>query len=226
MFKILCDQTRLVKKIEIIMDNREPTEIMDMLKNMGADVTVKQLELGDFLVSKKTVIERKTKQDFEQSIIDQRLFRQLNNLTQWYDNVIVILEGTEPYMRLRKEAIRGAYAAIITDFKCSLFFTRNKRATSEIVYAMAKHEQLAKKITLTVMGKRKRISMSDRQRAIIEALPMIGPQLTLNLLNHFKSVSKILNADIEQLMQVEGIGKIKARQIIHIINKEYGEGSE
>jgi len=210
-----------VETIKIIVDHREPDEIINQLQNLGAVVSVKQIELGDYLTSERTVIERKSKQDFEQSIINQRLFRQMNNLKEWYDNVIIIVEGAEPYLRLRYDAILGAYASIITDFHCSLFFTRDKDGTAGMVYAIAKHEQIAKKQPLNIVGKRKRFTLSEHQRAVIESLPKIGPQLAISLLNHFKSIKSIANANVKELMEVPGVGRKKAEEIVRVIHNRF-----
>ncbi|MCD6227770.1 hypothetical protein J7J90_04740 [Candidatus Micrarchaeota archaeon] len=210
-----------MENVTIIADHREPDEIINELRNLSADVIVKQIELGDYLTSERTVIERKSKHDFEQSIIDQRLFRQMNNLNEWYENVIIIVEGTEPYLRLHRDAILGAYASIITDFHCSLFFTRNKIGTAEMIYAIAKHEQFAKRYPLNIIGKRKRFTLSEHQRAVIESLPKIGPQLAITLLKHFGSIDNIANATVDDLMKVKGIGKKKAEEIVKIMHVKF-----
>ena len=44
-----------------------------------------------------------------------------------------------------------------------------------------------------------------------------------SLLKHFKSVKRIANADVKELMEVEKIGKKKATQIHGVINSEYEE---
>ncbi|MCC7570968.1 hypothetical protein KO465_06530 [Candidatus Micrarchaeota archaeon] len=211
-----------METINIIADHREPKKILEKLEAIGSDVIIKQLELGDYLTSEKTVIERKTRQDFEQSIMNQRLFRQMSNLKENFENVIIIVEGTEPYLRLKNGSILGTYATIITDFHCSLFFTRNHDATAEMVYAIAKHEQIAKKRPLSIRGKRKRFTLSDNQKAMVEALPKIGPRLAVTLLEHFGSVEKVLNADVKELIKVEGVGKKKAEEIVKVIRTEYG----
>ncbi|MCK4406279.1 MAG: hypothetical protein KAV44_01250 [Bacteroidales bacterium] len=39
-------------------------------------------------------------------------------------------------------------------------------------------------------------------------------------IEYFRSIDKIINADPEELMLVEGIGKVKARKIKEFIRKE------
>src|SRR3989344_5715391 len=124
------------KKPLIAVDHREPDEICDSLEAMGAEIEIKQLELGDYQLSDRLVVERKTRQDFEASIIDGRLFSQIADLSSAVQRVVLIVEGNPPSdSRLSKPALLGAYSSIISDFGCAIFFTRSPQATAEMVHA-------------------------------------------------------------------------------------------
>ena len=58
-------------------------------------LTLKNLEVGDYVISDRVAIERKTAQDFVASIIDpeRNLFRQLTDLSRTYERPVLILEG-------------------------------------------------------------------------------------------------------------------------------------
>ncbi len=58
--------------IEIYADHRETKSgIPSALEDLGAEVIVKTLEVGDYHVSDDVIIERKTTSDFIHSIIDE-----------------------------------------------------------------------------------------------------------------------------------------------------------
>lgn len=59
------------------------------------------------------------------------------------------------------------------------------------------------------------------QEYIIESLPGVGPTIAKNLLNKFKNVKNIFNASEEELIEVDKIGKIKAKEIKKIIDEHY-----
>ncbi len=61
----------------------------------------------------------------------------------------------------------------------------------------------------------------EQQLFIIESLPNIGPVNAKNLLKHFGSVEKVLNASEAQLQDVEGIGKKTAKDIRKVIESKY-----
>ncbi len=208
-------------KAKIFIDNRESEAFDGLFRSYNADVERKQLEVGDFVCSDRCIVERKTRDDFEASIIDGRLFRQLPNLTANYMRVVIIVEGEVNAERIRKEALLGAYATLITDFGVGLFFTRNVEKTAELVYAIAKHEQLAEKRPNRLFAKRKTHTISQTQRAIVETFPMIGPKHAKALLEHFGNIENMINASEQELKEVEGMGEKRAKAMRNIINEKY-----
>jgi len=197
-----------------------------LLRSLGAQVERKQLEVGDFVCSERLVVERKTRADFESSIVDGRLFSQLKNLAQSYPRVAITVEGETTEGRVSKEALLGAYAAVVSDFGASLFFTRSLEKTAELVFALAKHEQKDGKQMVRVFAKRKTLTASANQRAMIEMLPMVGPKLAKALLAHFKNIENLVNAGEEELKKVEGMGEKRAKAIRSIIENSYDDDDD
>jgi Fanconi anemia group M protein len=212
------------KKVKIIVDNREPEEICDLLESMGAEIELAALEVGDYQLSDRLAVERKTREDFEASIIDGRLFSQISGLCLAMPRIVVIVEGSPDYeSRISRAALLGAYSSVISDFGCSLFFTRSPSSTAEILFALARHEQVAKKQPLPVYPKRKARTIAQQQRGIIESLPNVGPKLARQLLRYFQTVENVMTAPESELMQVGKIGQKKAKQLRHIISSRYKE---
>ncbi|MCX8175167.1 MAG: helix-hairpin-helix domain-containing protein [Candidatus Micrarchaeota archaeon] len=212
------------RKVRIAVDSREPDEICDFLEACEAEIELRSLELGDYQISDEAVVERKTRQDFEASIIDGRLFSQIADLSASVKRVVVVVEGESSVgSRLSKAAILGAYSSLILDFGCSLFFTRSPQATAELVYALACHEQLARKRLFSVFAKRKAISVAQQQRAVVEALPNVGPKLARELLSYFDTVENVITAPESELAQVGRLGKKRAAEIRKILSTRYKE---
>lgn len=63
------------------------------LIDMGFEIEFKELKVADYIV-KDTAIERKTVQDFISSMINRRLIRQLQEIQQ-YENRLLIIEGID-----------------------------------------------------------------------------------------------------------------------------------
>lgn len=208
-------------KPKIIMDTRENPLIKELLEMQGAEVQNKLIPTGDFICSDRAVVERKTRSDFEGSIIDGRLFQQLKRLKEEYHSPIIIVEGKSPEKRINKKALLGAYSSILTDFNCGLFFTRNLESTAEVIYSIAHHEQIAKKREVRIAPSKKGRTMREKQRAIVEMLPLVGPKMAEKLLKHFGSIKKLFNAKEEKLLKMDGMGKIGAKTIKNVIEGEY-----
>jgi len=101
-------------KVKIIVDVRESVLFDELFDEYGAVVKRQQLQVGDFLCSENLVVERKTRDDFESSIIDGRLFRQLENLLHNFKRPVLVVEGESDSERIRREALLGAYTTVIS----------------------------------------------------------------------------------------------------------------
>lgn len=201
------------KSPTIAVDSREENFFPQALKAMGAEVQVSSLPVGDFICSDRVVVERKTRSDFESSVMDGRLFDQLSRLCESYSRVILVVEGSEGAGMLQKASLLGAYSSVITDYGAAIFFTRSPESTAELVFAVAKHEQIAEKHPLRISGRPKGRTLSQNQQAIVEMLPMVGPKMAVSLLMHFGTIENISKASEKELLEVEGLGKKKAAAI-------------
>ena len=81
------------------------------------DVTVEiaRLEVGDYRVERRVVVERKTVADFAASLIDGRLFQQAAALALAPERSVLVLEGRDQVWRdtgVRREALQGALITI------------------------------------------------------------------------------------------------------------------
>jgi DNA excision repair protein ERCC-4 len=62
--------------------------------------------------------------------------------------------------------------------------------------------------------------LKSRQLYLLQGLPQVGPTLAKRLLEHFGSVAKIVNATIDDLTGVEGIGPVSAKAIRVVLDEE------
>ncbi len=209
-----------VKKPLIIADVRENKEALKYLEELGAVVRVKQLEVGDFLCSQRVAVERKRFADFENSIIDGRLFKQLKALCENYERPVVVVEG-KGEGRISREALLGAYGSIIADYGASLLFTQDIKETLEIVYGIAKHEQCAKKQPLRVFARKKALTPSQQIRGIVESFPLIGPKTAQQIMLHFGTLGNLFSASEKEIAGVRGVGKKRAKLLVRLLKYGY-----
>lgn len=209
--------TNAQKPIKIVVDNRE--KIVSRYLFDKAELEFKNLENGDYILSDRVIVERKTAEDFESSIIDKRLFKQLKDLKK-YERPILIIEG-DNYFRLSEKIVNGAVISIMLDFNIPVMFSKDAEETANILVKMAEREQLRTKRTIAIRTGKKPMSLKERQRFIVESFPDVGALTAENLLMKFGTIENIVNASEDELMEVEGVGKITAKKIKAVLTEKY-----
>ena len=132
----------------LIVDNREPLNVVELLaKNSPLPIEFKQLVTGDYVVEDDdtVAIERKTLSDFADSIVDRRLFNQVDRLRK-FPHSYVLISGKLDEVRsnVSPHAILGAVAYI-----ASLGITVVKvDSDEELVYLILKLLERHKKLIL------------------------------------------------------------------------------
>lgn len=215
-------------QVLVYADTREQSSsVTKKLMELGAFVKVKQLEVGDFVLTDDIVVERKTTEDFLESIIDGRLFSQLNKMHDNYSMPLILIEGKKEELftarNIHRNAIIGALTSVVLDYKTPVLFTKGEEETAEFLYVTAKREQLGKEKDIKLRVGRKGLSIQEQQRFIVESLPFVGAKLAKNLLKEFGSVKKVFTATEKRLQKVEKIGEKKAKLIRKTIEEEYKE---
>lgn len=207
----------------VYADSREGnSKVIRHLTEMEIDVKVQSMAVADYQVSDEVAIERKTAKDFVDSIIDKRLFKQARELSEEFKRPLMILEGDDLYSgMLNPNAIRGSLASIAIDFGISIIPTRNAQDTAAMIKRIAVREQTGEKTLIQIRTDKKPVSLMEQQLFIVESLPNIGPVNAKNLLQHFGTVSNVLNASESELQEVEGIGKKTAENIRKVVDSKY-----
>ena len=207
----------------VYADSREGnSKVIRHLSEMEMDVKIRSMTVGDYQVSDEVVIERKTAKDFVDSIIDKRLFKQARDLSEEFKKPLIILEGDDIYTgMLHPNAIRGTIASLALDFRISIIPTRNSQDTAAMIKRIAIREQNGEKVPISIRTDKKPVTMMEQQLFIVESLPNIGPVHAKNLLNHFGSVSNVLNASESELQEVDGIGVKTSKEIRKVLDSKY-----
>jgi Fanconi anemia group M protein len=208
------------KPIVYVDDREASTDAVELLKGLGCDVKVGRLPVADFIVSERVGIEKKTSADFESSVIDGRLFTQAQELATNFERPFIIVVG-EAFERLHRKAIRGALVSLMADFRIPVVFARDEDELAEFVYAVAEREQKRGRRETPLLLEKRAFTLAQKQRLIVESLPMTGPKTAKKLLEHFGSVLRIFGASEEELRKVGGVGESRAKEIRRIINSRY-----
>jgi len=208
--------------LKITADYREEASgLIDLLKKEDIFIEVKKVLYGDYIINDSITIERKTASDFLMSIIDGRLFKQLSNLKIYCTNPILLIEGN-PYktdLNFNRMAIKGALISAQAIWYIPVAFSRSKEDTTDIFMMIGRQEETYIDVVPLRGGYRPK-RLKSKQLYLLQGLPQVGPMLAKRLIGHFKSVSKIMNASIDELTEVDGIGRVSATKIREVLDTE------
>jgi DNA excision repair protein ERCC-4 len=205
--------------LKITVDYREKASgIIDLLTKEDISVEVKKVPYGDYIISNSITIERKTAKDLLISIIDGRLFSQLSNLKKYCINPILLIEGN-PYktdLNFDNMAIKGALISAQVIWYVPVIYSRSKEDTKDIFMMIGRQDETYTDV-IPLRGGYRPKKLKSKQLFILQGLPQVGPMLARRLIERFSSVSKVMNASIDELTEVEGIGKVSAEKIREVL---------
>ncbi|TFG08828.1 MAG: DEAD/DEAH box helicase [Promethearchaeota archaeon] len=210
-------------EIEIICDNRETASpVVRTLSLMGVDLKLEQLSVADYVISERCGIERKSGQDFNDSIKDGRLFDELIRLNEHFERSILILEGN-PFLNsnITENALYGAITSIILNLGITVYRTADPKETANFIYQLAKKEQTVTKGSIKLRFEKAPKEGSYLLEYIISGIPGVNSSRAKNLLKELKTLQNITNADIGDLMKIENIGKKLSQEIYKLSRYKY-----
>ena len=208
----------------IIVDSNEASsasKIVSGLIERGAEIKTQKLSKGDYIISDRCAIERKTVQDFAYTLTRRYLFDQLSGLKDLYATPIILVEGYLPiiykYTRINPSAIWGAMFALAKQ-GIPLVHTTNYKETVDFLYTASKQEQIVERRTPVVHAAKKMETLSDAQIYFIASLPNIGHEKARAILKSYHTPMKALENVDNWATEVHGLGPIISRRVKRLLN--------
>ncbi|MBD3254823.1 MAG: DEAD/DEAH box helicase, partial [Candidatus Lokiarchaeota archaeon] len=213
------------KNFHIVCDNRETASpVVRILSLMGLNIELKQLPVADYIISERVGIERKSAQDFNDSIKDGRLFNELKEMKENFEVSLLILEG-DPLLNsnLNSNALYGAISAVLLNLGISVYTTRDPKQTAVFLYHLAKKEQTDRRSTMKLRFDKAPLKTSYLMEYIISGVPGVNTLRAQSLLKEMKTLQNIFNSDITDLTKIKNIGRKIAQEIYKISRFQYKE---
>jgi len=219
------------EKQKITIDYREKNSLVAAtLVELGFEIEFRELKVADYLVN-NIAIERKTVSDFINSIINKRIIRQLQELQQ-YENKLLIIEGIEEqelygdeaeeyspeddkgnHRFVHPNAIRGFLLSVTLKHKIPIILTKNYEDTARYLAVLARKKEKESSLNVT----KKSLNKKERLQFILEGFPGIGPKTAKKLLEKFKTLKNIANASPPELIEIIG----KKADIFNLFEEQY-----
>jgi len=216
--------------IEIVADQRELDAHIarDLSTREGIETRLETLEVGDYVLSDRVVVERKAVEDFLETLVggDRSLFEQVGAAARHYARPVVVIEGERLYeaRNVHPNAIRGALASLAVDFGASVLRTTDADDTADLLEVIARREQETDDRSVSVHGEKGGKTLAEQQEYVVGAVAEVGPVTARALLAHFGSVEAVMGATEEDLLAVDGVGEVTADRIRTVTASPYPEG--
>ena len=220
----------------IVVDERERSSgIPDLLKKAGAIIDFAQLQVGDYIVSPDTAVERKTVRDLVSSIYDGRLFVQCSQLVKHYQKPVLIVQGNiadlaeipediednKDLKRLeeRMPLAYDALATVATEFRIPTIHAPSAEQTAQLLVALVNKSLRDGKATGPLLRKiKKENPVYIQQLSVLSSVPGVGEKLAERMLEKFKTPKRALNASAAELATIPGFGIARAERFRRILD--------
>ena len=212
--------------MKILIDDREPSKIIDKAKKTWKDVEVAHLPVGDIVCLENNVaIERKEVSDFASSVRAKkgmstgRIFSQVAQMKENFTNNYVIIVGKfdkvskNPHFKFTVDQFIGAQASIAARQGVPVFHVANNSQFFKLCSALIRKSNGEEKDLSNVV--RSQPVFGDIIASIIGQVPGVGPKKALAIKEHFNfdKVSDICELSEDDLKQVNGIGFVQSQNI-------------
>lgn len=224
--------------VRLCIDNRESNARIDsacQYFNDSYDIEVGTYPVGDFIFDNKVCFEYKTANDIISSIIDGRVFRQVERMKQYPFSYVIVVgdvastinERNASYWN-RKNHIKqftvrnylGALARLQIESKVILvdnnqqawtimdFLTKKLLSDNPNIRGVDRPKATLSDPVATFLSC---IYINDSQRLGIKTAVMIREYL------HLESLKDLLDVQFEDLVKVKGVGVKTARKIMDVL---------
>ena len=215
--------------LEVVVDQRELDSNIarDLSKRDGVETRLETLAVGDYVLSDRVAVERKTVSDLLSTLTggDERsVFEQVGDLTRHYSRGVLVLEGDDLYgeRNVHPNAIRGALSSLAVDFGVSVLRTEDEGDTADLLEVIAGREQQADDREVSVHGEKQSKTLAEQQEYVVSSIADVGPVTARSLLEEFATVEAVMTAREDDLTEADGVGEVTAERIREVVGSEYG----
>jgi len=216
----------------VIVDSREAAaaqKLVNRLRELGAEVAIRALPRGDYIVSDRVAIERKTVRDFAYTLTRRQLFEQVFELKDYYERPILLLEGYMPiiykFSRIKPASVWGALFAL-AKHGIAVVPTLNYKESADFIITACKQEQLAERRTPKVHPVKRFESLAEAQVFFLASLPNVGREKAIALLRAYGTPMQALQRVDLWARELKGFGPKIVEKVKSVLHTPYESGAE
>ena len=225
--------------MELIIDSREKSDFSSEVIRKANRINVSNkkewIEVGDYVIG-DACFEAKSAQDFLQSIMNKRIWTQIDNMDKHFNNNFVVIYGTveEAVVKVIKYIktdsntsrqqlknklalqFKGAIGRLRLDYGINVIWRDTIEDAAEELVTLAKMIPVQRRIiTPTTL---KRVSTDDVRVDMLTTIKGVSETKAKNLLKEHGCIMEIGDSNLKELTIVKGIGNKVADRINNVLN--------
>ena len=219
---------------KLIIDSRETSNLYEYVESEANRLNIQTekqwIEIGDYVYG-DVCFEAKSTIDFLQSVINKRLWTQLDNMDRHYEHTIVMIHGSlhqamvyPKYVNINipEEMLRnkfyGAIGKITLDTDTKLFWVEGPQKAAKIITTICKMRPFNRDVIKPTLLKR--ITTDDLRADILCTIKGISESKAKKLIKQYGSIMEMGEANADEIALIDGIGLTIAQRLIDALNSE------
>jgi ERCC4-type nuclease len=194
------------------------SRIPSLLESLGAQVEIRALTRGDYVVGPGTVVERKTVRDLHLSIINGRFWHQMRKIRAAGNSPYLVIEGLSVFGGpVRNNGVRGTCLAV-SDLGIAIVRTQDAPDTAAWLYQLAVRRQEGSFRVRPPYAHLPRSADISPVEAALAAAPDVSVITARKILATFGSLRQVCEASVDDLLSIPGVGIKRATAIAALIH--------
>jgi Fanconi anemia group M protein len=228
-------------KMKLIIDSRENSTLCKLIErkanNMGVLNEKKWLEVGDYVIG-NVCFEAKSAVDFMQSVLNKRIWTQVDNMDKWYDKNFVVIYGSmedalsnmkyitnfntdanpQQLRNTYKMRFKGAIGRLRLDYDINVIWRDRVEDVVDEIITIAKMAPIERKIINPSIPTR--TATDDVRIDMLTTIKGVSETKAKALLKQHGCIMEIGDSNLNELTIVKGIGSTVADRINNVLNSQ------
>lgn len=219
---------------KLIIDSRENSNLYEYIESECSRLNIQTekqwLEIGDYIFS-DMAFEAKSTIDFLQSVINKRLWNQIDNMDRHFEHTFVFIHGTLDEMLKYNRYIKmdfpksllinkffGGIGKITLDTDCKVFWIEDVKMAARVITTLCKMRPIDRKVIEPSLLKS--IKTTDLRTDMLVTIKGVSKNKAKKLIKAYGSIMEIGEAPPEEMAKIDGIGLAVSQRIHEVLNSE------
>ena len=226
---------------KLYIDSREHSALTDKVIetciSMNIPYEKKWLEIGDYVFG-NVCFEAKSSIDFLQSVINKRLWSQLDNMDRTFvTNAVIVYGSFNEAVNVYKEHSKfkghksnqerflfskffGGISKIMLDTDCNVIRPSTLKEAANIICATCMMQPIEREIYTPRIIKQKKINTTDLRIDVLTTIKGLSEKKAKLLIKRYGSIMEIGETSASEIEKIEGFGKTLATRVLNVLNSE------